>query len=62
MGRDAKELAQKDQRLTREIEDALETSEKLREAAHLGGPERLKKLMAELKKQISFLSAVINQG
>jgi len=61
MGRDTKEPAQKDQRLTKEIHDALEISEKLREAAHIGGPETLKKLMAELKQQVSSLSAVINQ-
>lgn len=61
MERDAAEPAQRHQRLTRGINDALETSEKLREAAHIGGPETLKNLMAELKQQLSSLSALIDQ-
>lgn len=61
MEKDSTEPAQRYQRLTREIDGALETSEKLREAAHIGGPETLKNLMAELKQQFSSLSALIDQ-
>ena len=61
MERGIAEPDQRNEKLLREIEAALETSEQLREAAHIGGPETLKNLMAELKQQIASLSALIDQ-
>lgn len=62
MGRDTKALSQSDKQLAKEIQDAVETSEKLRETAHIGGPETLKRMIAELKQQITSLSDRINHG